>query len=91
MLHTTLSEITHTADGVISIPVSKPLITVAFDRLSLSAQGLPSGEFTCGFAPPPLADVCRVNSESEDAMLCVKLPKRGEAKLKQIEVKRSLV
>jgi hypothetical protein len=91
MLPTTLSEITHTAIGVISIPASKPLITVAFDRLSLSAQGLPSGEFTRGFTPPPLADLGRVNGEFKGAMSGVKPPKREEAKLKQIEVKRRLV
>ena len=67
MLPNTVSEITHPADGVISNPTSKPLIVVAFDQSSSSAQGLPSGEFTRRFTLPSFVDVGKVNGL--DAML----------------------
>jgi hypothetical protein len=55
-----VSEITHPLGGVISTPTSKPLIVVAFDRSTPSAQGLPLDEFTRKFTPPIFVDVGRV-------------------------------
>jgi len=63
MLPNTVSEITHPADGVISSPTSKPLIVLAFDQSSRSAQGLLSGVFIRRFTPPTFADVGKVNGE----------------------------
>ena len=86
-----MGEITHPADGVISNPTSKPLIVVAFDQSSPSAQGLPSSVFTRGFTPPTFADVGKVNGELKGAVVGLTLPKREEAKPKQTEVKRRFV
>jgi hypothetical protein len=88
MLPNIVSEITHPADGVVSSPTSKPLIAIAFDQSSRSAQGLPSGLFTQRFTPPTFADVGKVRGEFKDTMLCATLLKRKEAKPKRTEVKR---
>jgi hypothetical protein len=79
------------ADGVISNPTSKPLIVVAFDQSTLSAQGLPSDEFTRRFTSPTFADVGKVNGELKGAILGLTLPKREEAKSKQTEMKRRFI
>jgi hypothetical protein len=69
MLLNTVSNITHPADGIISNPTSKPLMVVAFDQSSPSAQGLPSSEFTRGFTLPNFVDMGRVNGEFNDSTL----------------------
>ncbi len=45
------------------------------------------GEFTRSFTLPNFVDSNRINAEFKDGMLRVTLPKREEAKPKQIEVK----
>jgi len=60
MFPNTVSEIAYPLCGVISNPTSKPLIVVAFDRSTPSAQGLPIDEFTRKFTPPIFVDLGRV-------------------------------
>jgi HSP20 family protein len=45
------------------------------------------GAFTRSFTLPSFADTSKINAEFKDGMLRVTLPKREEAKPKQIEVK----
>ncbi len=69
MLPNTVSNITHPADGIISNETSKPLIVVAFDQSSPSAQGLPSSEFTRRFTLPTFVDLGKANGEFNDSTL----------------------
>lgn len=45
------------------------------------------GEFTRSFTLPGFADASKINAEFKDGILRVSIPKREEAKPKQIEVK----
>lgn len=45
------------------------------------------GEFTRSFTLPAFVDTAKVNAEFKDGMLRVTMPKREEAKPKQIEIK----
>ena len=45
------------------------------------------GEFSRSFTLPSMLDVNKVNAEFKDGILRVTLPKREEAKPKQVEVK----
>lgn len=45
------------------------------------------GEFFRSFTLPNFVDTAKINAEFKDGMLCVTMPKREEAKPKQVEVK----
>ncbi len=47
------------------------------------------GEFLRSFTLPNYVDAARINAEFKDGMLKVTMPKRAEAKPKQIEIKAS--
>src|SRR5215469_3037456 len=45
------------------------------------------GQFVRNFTLPAIIDPARINAEFKEGLLCVVLPKRAEAKAKEIEVK----